>query len=69
MYAALKTVGTQPVESERLNSSVKKGARIYALADIVCLALFVHFCTIFNNKEYIYIYIYIYIYKYNFIIE
>jgi len=27
MYAALKTAGTQPVESERLNSSVKKGAR------------------------------------------
>jgi len=27
MYAALKTAGTQPVESEQLNSSVKKGAR------------------------------------------
>jgi len=27
MYAALKTAGTQPVESERLNSSVKKSAR------------------------------------------
>jgi len=27
MYAALKTAGTQPVVSERLNSSVKKGAR------------------------------------------
>jgi len=26
MYAALKTAGTQPVLSERLNSSVKKGA-------------------------------------------
>jgi len=27
MYTALKTAGTQPVVSERLNSSVKKGAR------------------------------------------
>jgi len=27
MYAALKTAGRQPVVSERLNSSVKKGAR------------------------------------------
>jgi len=27
MYAALKTARTQPVESERLNSSVKKGAK------------------------------------------
>jgi len=29
MYAALKTAGTQPVISERLNSSVKKGARTW----------------------------------------
>jgi len=27
MYAALQTAGMQPVEGERLNSSVKKGAR------------------------------------------
>jgi len=27
MYAALKTTGTQPVVSERLNSSVKKDTR------------------------------------------
>jgi len=27
MYAALKTAGTQPVVSERLNISVKKGAK------------------------------------------
>jgi len=27
MYAALKTAGTQPIVSEQLNSSVKKGAR------------------------------------------
>jgi len=27
MYAALKTAGTQPVVSERLNSSVKNGMR------------------------------------------
>jgi len=27
MYAALKTAGTQPVVSERLNSSVKKSVR------------------------------------------